>query len=73
MESAPDDVTLLNFSRPTEVPLFENATDIVTFPDDEAEDEDDDSGLVVFVHPASPTAMNNKPMNFRDGIFKLLF
>jgi len=57
MESTPvDEAAFLN---PTCVPVFENATDIVTFPDVEEE-----SGLVDFVHPIIISEIKRKPMIF---------
>jgi hypothetical protein len=72
IESTPD-VTLLTelaaFLNPTGVPLFENTADIVTFPDEEEEE----TGFVVFMQPNKMTDMSDKPINFFDTIFILLF
>ncbi len=45
----------------------------MTFPEDEDDEDSEETGLVVLVQPANTTAINNKPIKFRDGILELLF
>ena len=62
IESIPA-VVPLAFAKPTGVPGFENATDIVVFPGVEEE-----SGFVDFMQPNKRNAINRKPMIFREVI-----